>query len=120
MIQTRYNLSKRKPEIHAKRNKVERSGYVSAQKRIENLIQAGVRLKSYRQEQYDFDHNNIDEDAYDRTRRKGYDMGEAFQDGLKVEARLKQQEALHKELLEKATLDALKIKEAEKKDPGQA
>lgn len=114
MIQTRYNLSKRAPEVHRKGNKVERSGYVSAQKRIENLIMAGVRLKAYRQEQYDFEHNKIEENAYDPTRRKGYDMAEAFQDGLRVESRLKQQEALHKELLEKATLDALKIKEAEK------
>lgn len=114
MLQTRYNLSERKPEILAKGNKVERSGYIPAKKRIENLIQAGVRLKSFRQEQYDFEHNNIDENAFDPTRRKGYDLADAFQDGLNLEARQKQQEQRNKELLEKATSDALKMQESQK------
>lgn len=89
MLQTRYSLSERKPEVHKKGNRVERTGYISAQKRIENLLQAGVNLRNYRQNQYDFDHNKIDFDAYDKTRKKGYDMAEAFQDGLSVSERLK-------------------------------
>lgn len=114
MLQTRYSLTKRIPELLKSGNKVERSGYVSAQRRIENLIQAGVRLKAYRQEQYDFEHGKIEETAFDPTRRKGYDMAEAFQDGLLVEARLNAQEARNKELHKKAAEDALKQKEPDK------
>lgn len=77
---TTYNRQyKSPPEKNAGGSLIEKAGYVSAQKRIENLMLAGQRLSDYRKEQFDFEDGKIDEDAYDPTRRKDFDMADAFQ-----------------------------------------
>lgn len=95
---TAYNKDRAKPEKNSGVSLVEKAGYVSAQKRIESLILAGHRLQESRIAQYDFEHNNLDEDFDDPTRTPGYDMADAFQANLTVQERLRQskldQEAL--------------------------
>lgn len=79
------------PEDNSGEILTETAGYVSNQKKIESMILAGQRLDESRN--YDFMENDeIDEQFYDPTRNKYYDAADAFQDGLKVEYRLKKQQ----------------------------
>jgi len=58
----------------------EQSGYIPAQKRIENLLNAGQRLKDFRDQQFDFvDENSIDDQFFDPTRTKNFDLADATQ-----------------------------------------
>ena len=56
---------------------VETAGYVSAQKRIESIIAAGRRLIESRSEQYDLVGDQDDDDFFDPTRRKNFDLVDA-------------------------------------------
>lgn len=105
--QSRYNTVHASPEVSEQKSKTQKTGYISAKQRIENLMLAGNRLKEYRQEQYDWPDGNIDENFVDPTRRKGYDLADASQDALINQANLK---------AAKARQDAL---EAKKKAPGE-
>lgn len=59
-------------------SKVEKAGYVSSQKRIEQLIVAGKRLVVARDEMYDtIKEVDIDAVEIDPTRRPGYDISDA-------------------------------------------
>ena len=88
---TQYDRVKQPPESNSGITLVERAGYISAQVRIENLMLAGQRLVQARKEMYDFPDGKIDLNFTDPTRSKNYDLADGFQDGLKVEARLKAQ-----------------------------
>lgn len=99
LFNTKYNYVKHsKPEVNSGKTLVEKAGYLSAQKRIENMILAGQRLVDYRKAQYDFPEGEIKEDFEDPTRAKNFDLAEATQLQLRTEASLKarqkQQEAL--------------------------
>ena len=54
MLQTRYNRGTRNPEINVDPSMTETLGYISTQKRIENMISAGQRLQIFRESQFDF------------------------------------------------------------------
>lgn len=57
---------------------VETAGYITTQKRIENIINAGMRLQQARKEQFDFPAGTeVDESFIDPTRKPGYDMADA-------------------------------------------
>ena len=88
---TQYDRVRQPAEQNSGITLVERAGYISAQVRIENLMLAGQRLVQARKEMYDFPDGKIDFDFNDPTRRKNYDLADGFQDGLKVEAKLKAQ-----------------------------
>ena len=88
---TQYDRVRQPAEINSGITLVERAGYIPAQQRIENLMLAGQRLFQARKELYDFPDGKIDLNFSDPTRRKNYDLADGFQDGLKVEARLKAQ-----------------------------
>lgn len=76
---------------HGGRVLLERQGYVSAKDRIESIMMAGKRIIETRGFQYDFEPGKeIDEDYYDPTRSKGYDMVDAFRDGIALEERFKE------------------------------
>lgn len=77
------------PENNSGKRLVEKQGYISAQQRIENLMLAGRRLDFARKEQYDFPDGNIDENAFDPTRRRDYDLADATQDSFRLETALK-------------------------------
>lgn len=106
---------KDKPEENSGESLVEKAGYVSAQKRIENLILAGHRLQEYRKSQFDFEsEQELDEDFSDPTRAKNFDLADGFQleyytnQKLKAQERAikasqKAQEASDKALKEKTT-----------------
>ena len=88
---------------------VEKSGYIPAKKRIENIMIAGQRLIASRNQLYD-DPSGEDEDIpIDRTRNPGYDMADASQDMMSVNERLKASQ--------KAAEDAARSKEKAQKEP---
>ena len=76
---TKYLRPQRILENNSGKDIVERAGYIPAQIRIENIINAGKRLQEYRAEQYDFaDLSEIDYNFSDPTRSKGFDISDAF------------------------------------------
>jgi hypothetical protein len=97
-FQTRYNRAIKVYERVDNTRLIETQGYISAQKRIENLINAGQRLLIAREEMYDFPDGEIDEEAWDPTRSKNYDLADGTQQMLAVEQRLKAAKIRQKEL----------------------
>lgn len=90
-IYTHYKRPPRAYQPHGGKVLLERQGYVSAKDRIEAIMEAGKRLIMTRGEQFDFkEGEEIDEDYYDPTRSKGYDMVDAFRDGIALEERFKE------------------------------
>lgn len=105
---TPYERVKQQPESNNGERMVEIAGYIPANKRIENIINAGQRLMNSRSEQYDFP-DGKDDGSIDPTRRLDFDMAEAstlyniasdrIEQAVKIasEAKLKASEALKKE-----------------------
>lgn len=92
MLQTRYNLAKRYPEAGGGESKVETAGYIPAEIRIKQLLQAGEHLMEARAEQYDWPDGVLSESVpIPFGRRKDTDLAEASQEGLKLTARLQEQ-----------------------------
>lgn len=114
----KYDRIKQKPEKNSGKMRVELQGYISNEKRIQNIIDAGNRLMTARAMQYDFQPGEkIDEDLVDITRTPGYDPADATQQMLGVEARLKEQKAAaEKAAAEKAALEAAKKVEVSEGD----
>lgn len=86
---THYNRKKSPLEDCSKPCMVETAGYIPAQTRIENLIAAGLRLKEFRAEQFDFDSQNINEDIEIPYRSKNYDFVDANRDLYGIRQRIK-------------------------------
>lgn len=110
----KYDRIKQKPEKNSGKMRVELKGFISNEKRIQNIIDAGNRLMTARAMQYDFQPGEkIDEDLVDITRTPGYDPADATQQMLAVESRVKEKkEAAEKEAAEKAALEAAKAEAA--------
>ena len=106
-FQTQYTHKSSPPEINSGKSLVERAGYISAQKRIENMILAGQRLVDYRKSQFDFEGDKIDFDFDDPTRNPNFDMDDASQLKLQAEANLAESRARAKrQELDKEALKA--------------
>ena len=105
-FQTQYTHKSSPPEINSGKTLVERAGYISAQKRIENMILAGQRLVDYRKSQFDFEGDKIDFDFDDPTRNPNFDMADASQLKYQAEANLAESRARAK----KAELDKEAVK----------
>jgi len=73
------NFPHDKPEENSGELITETAGYVPMQIRIEEMIMAGQRLEISRGDQFDFNGVHPDEEFYDPTRLKGFDMADAFQ-----------------------------------------
>lgn len=57
---------------------VEVGTYISAEKQIKAMLNAGIRLQMARREQYDFEsENKIDHNFTDPTRNAGFDFADA-------------------------------------------
>lgn len=85
---THYKPHKSLPEKNSGEIIVERAGYVPAKKRIENILNAGQRLKEFREDQFDFrSGESIPEDYIVPTRRPNYDMADAYQESEYLRAR---------------------------------
>lgn len=70
---------------------VQLQGYISAEQRINNLMDAGRRLIESRGSQFDWD--DVDDPSneefnFDVTRRRNYDLADATQDVFAVEQRI--------------------------------
>lgn len=90
MFITHYNKTPFPGEKNPGKDVVERAGYIPAKIRIEEMILAGQRLRSYRAEQFDFPDGEIDENFTDPTRNLNYDLADATQQGLQVSDRLEE------------------------------
>ncbi|QXP07942.1 MAG: hypothetical protein [Arizlama microvirus] len=111
-FQTHYNHKSTPREKNFEPSMTETAGYVSAKSRIESIIQAGETLLRYRQENYDFGEKiPIDDNYFDVTRSKNFDMADASQMAMDVEARLHQQK---REAASKAAKKAQEALEKEK------
>lgn len=76
---THYKRERQSPEMNSGELLLEKAGYITAQQKIENLINAGARLIQARKDAYDFPDGKIDKTYDDPTRKKNFDMAEAFQ-----------------------------------------
>jgi len=89
-FKTKYNAKPSPPEKHGGQSVTERAGYIPAKARIELLMQAGIRLREWRSEQFDFaSEDEVDEDFIDPTRRPGFDLADATQVMQELEERRK-------------------------------
>jgi hypothetical protein len=92
----------RKYEVLDSKSETEQAGYIPPQIQIENMILAGERLNQSRKEMYDFSSpDEIDEDAFDPTRRGNFDLADASQMAMETEMSLRDQ-ALEADKLRKA------------------
>ena len=92
-FKTQYNTKPSPPELGGGEKLVEVAGYIPAHKQIDNLLKAGKRLMSYR-EQYDFTGDDkIDEYFNDPTRARNFDLADASQLGLQAEENLRRSQA---------------------------
>ena len=115
IVAKNYDRIKQKPEKNSGKMRVELQGYISNEKRIQNIIDAGNRLMTARAMQYDFQPGEkIDEDLVDITRTPGYDPADATQQMLGIESR--QKAAAEKAAAEKAALEAAKKVEVSEGD----
>lgn len=79
VFNTRENRIKKNYEVNSGRVVVEQAGYISKQKRIDNIIAAGQRLIMARSEMYDYP-PGVEPDInapMDPTRRKDFDLADA-------------------------------------------
>lgn len=63
-------------EINRKVSLVDRSGYVSSQRRIESLMYAGEQLVKARSNEFDFPNGVIDEKYSDPTLAEDFDLSD--------------------------------------------
>ena len=96
----------RQYEVMDPHSETEQAGYIPPQIQIENMILAGERLNQTRKDMYDFSSpDEIDEDAYDPTRRANFDLADASQMAMETEMSLRDQ-ALEAEKSRKASQTA--------------
>lgn len=86
-FKTQYNTKPSPPELGGGEKLVEVAGYIPAHKQINNLINAGQRLAAARAEMYDFPDGEIDENFNDPTRNGNFDLADATQINLEMEAK---------------------------------
>ena len=92
----------RQYEVLDPHSETEQAGYIPPQVQIENMMLAGQRLDQSRKALYDFpSEDEIDEDAYDPTRRGNFDLADASQLAMETEMSLRDQ-ALEADKLRKA------------------
>jgi len=116
-FQTQYTHKSSPPETNSGKTLVERAGYISAQKRIENMILAGQRLVDYRKSQFDFEGDKIDFDFNDPTRNPNFDMADASQ--LKYQAEANLAARAKKAELDKEALKASQTAQEAQNEPSE-
>lgn len=99
-VYNRMNPRPATPEKGGGKCHVDKAGYVSAETRIKNLMQAGIDLRDSRRGSYDSEDGS--EPDIDPTRNPGYDLADAHEQGMSVAERLRKK---------KEEMDAKKAKE---------
>ena len=115
-FQTAYNWKKDPPESNLDDSLVETAGYIPSKKRIENLMLAGLMLKEFRMEQFDFHENQVDETYFDRTRSKNFDLADISEMRRDLEARSKARIKERREAEKKASETIIEAPQEPKKD----
>lgn len=88
-LQTRYRQDPLVLEPGGGELMVETAGYVPADVRIREFIEAGIRLQEYRKEAYDFTaEEEIDFSEADPLRNKGVDIAEVSEMALGLSQRM--------------------------------
>ena len=96
----------RQYEILDPHSETEQAGYIPPQVQIENMMLAGQRLDQSRKAMFDFEsEEEIDEDAFDPTRRGNFDLADASQMAMETEMSLRDQ-ALEADKARKASQTA--------------
>lgn len=116
-LQTRYRLDPLVLEEGGGEVLVETAGYVPADVRIREFIEAGIRLGEYRKEAYDFGaEEEVDFDQADPLRSKAVDIAEVSSAAMAVAERLKKSRTAMTVVPEKE--NESEEKNAEEKDVG--
>ena len=90
----RYNYRyQNPPESNSGIDITERAGYIPAKMRIEQMILAGQRLRSFRAEQFDFPDGKIDESFFDPTRSVNFDLADGTMLEVELQARIEAKKA---------------------------
>lgn len=80
-IQTHYNKNKRVGEEFKTDSKTEPTGWMPVKLQVESLIKAGMNLRNYRMETYDFrSAEEIDDGFFNPVNVPNYDMVDASND----------------------------------------
>ena len=96
----------RQYEVLDPHSETEQAGYIPPQVQIENMMLAGQRLDQSRKAMFDFaSEEEIDEDAFDPTRRGNFDLADASQMAMETEMSLRDQ-ALEADKARKASQTA--------------
>lgn len=82
-------------EVYPLPSQVVLRGYVDHNKRISEMIRAGLNLENWRQGKYDYpDDDDTDKEYHvDPTRRPDYDLADASEDLRRINTRLKAKKA---------------------------
>jgi len=93
-FKTQYNAVPDTPQsFEGAVSKTEKAGYLPAKKIIEQMIMAGMRLKSFREDNYDLGPEDEDDGEYiDVTRTPGFDLADASQISMDLNRRNKEAE----------------------------
>lgn len=98
MFVTKFNAVPSAPERNSGVCKTEVAGYVPAKIKIEQMIQAGRRLREFRENDFDFEsEEDIEEDFEDPTRAKNFDMADMTEIGNSILARKREAKNLKTE-----------------------
>jgi len=113
-FQTKYNRMQQKAEKNSGEKITETAGYIPSKVRIENLMLAGLRLKEYRMEQFDFQEHQVDDSYFDPTRSKNFDLADISAMRRDLEERNKAKKAEAKKAQEEALKASQKAQEDQK------
>lgn len=119
-FQTHYKRNPAPPESNSGEKLVETAGYITAQQRIEAIINAGHRLSEFRKEQFDFGTDEeLDEDFDDPTRSKNFDRADAsiIEFNIALRERIKREGIKAREAELKALQTAQKPQNEASKNP---
>jgi hypothetical protein len=70
-------------------------GYIDHNKRISEMVKAGMNLEAWRRGRYDYPEGTSEDTQFksDPTRNPGYDMADAHQDNMKLQQKIAEEAA---------------------------
>lgn len=119
MFNTNYKKNKvYQGEKNFEKTKTVQSGWMPIALQVKRMEAAGMRLQAYKEAVYDFKFKvPVPDDANDPTRRKGYDMLDAWEDRQGALKRLKENARLSAEDAANIVGDTLKVSVKSEPEP---